>query len=260
MKVSIIIPAYNEEKRIGKTLKEYSRFFKELKEQGKIDFEILVVINNTKDKTEEVVKSLSKENKEIKYFNFPLIKGKGFAIIEGFKDAIKENNEIIGFVDADGSTSPEALYYLIVNLKDYDGVIANRYLKGSKIKKQPFQRVIASRVFNFLVKILFLFPYSDTQCGAKIFKKKVIENIINDLGETKWAFDIDLLYRIRKKGFKIIEAPTVWIDDERSVLNLKKDSIQMFFAIIRLRIVNSPFKRLLKPLESIETIIFNLIK
>src|SRR3989344_8183585 len=110
MKISIIIPAYNEEKRIGRTLEEYLKFFSIKKKQEKIrNFEILVVINNTKDRTEEIVKEKQKKCMELRYLNFKQ-GGKGFAITEGFKDALKRDNKLIGFVDADMSTSPEEYF------------------------------------------------------------------------------------------------------------------------------------------------------
>ena len=108
MKICIVIPAYNEEKRIGKTLEEYGAFFTNLKNKD-FQYQILVVINNTKDKTEEVVKNISKKYKEINYLNLKP-GGKGFAIIEGFKWAIKKDFDLIGFVDADIATGPEAFF------------------------------------------------------------------------------------------------------------------------------------------------------
>lgn len=243
MKVSIIIPAYNEEKRIGKTLREYEKFFKNLKKQKKLDFEILVVINNTKDHTEEIVKKYSKEYKEIRYLNFKQI-GKGFAITEGFKNALKRDNDLIGFVDADMATSPEHFYWLIRDLGKNDGAMASRGLKNSLVKTS-LKRKVNHKGFNFLVRSILFLPYKDTQCGAKIFRRKSIKSVLNELGMTQWAFDIDLLYRLKKKGFKIKEIPTVWEDKRGSKLNLRSVPIKMFASIIRLRIINSPFKRII---------------
>ncbi|MBS3075883.1 glycosyltransferase [Candidatus Pacearchaeota archaeon] len=242
MKISIIIPAYNEEKRIGNTLEEYGRFFKNLKNNKIIDFEILIVINNTKDRTEEIVKIYSKRYKEIRYLNFKE-SGKGFAIIEGFKEALKGKNDIIGFVDADMATSPDAYYELIKNLNNYDGIFASRYLKSSIVDpKQSIQRIISSRIFNFLIRVLFFMNYRDTQCGAKLFKKQAIEAIISNLSITKWAFDVDLLYLLKKKGFRLKEHQTIWKDREYSKINLKKAGLKMMLAIIRLRLINSKLK------------------
>jgi glycosyltransferase involved in cell wall biosynthesis len=147
--ISIVVPAYNEERRIRRMLEGYGGFFAEKKKKKEIEnFEIIVVINNTKDRTEEVVKEFSKKYKEIRYLNFKQ-GGKGFAIIEGFKDALRRDNKLIGFVDADMATPPEAFYDLIRVLKEnrgIDGVLANRWDKRSNIKmKQNFIRRFVSR-------------------------------------------------------------------------------------------------------------------
>jgi len=242
-KISIIIPAYNEEKRIGRTLEDYCKFFKSKKKEKELDFEIIVVINNTHDRTEEIVKHFQKSCKELKYLNFKQ-GGKGFAIVEGFKEALKDKNiSLIGFVDADMATPPYAFYDLIKNINNFDGIIASRYVKGAIVKPKPsIQRIIISRIFNFLVRILFLMPYKDTQCGAKLFKRKVIETIRNEIGITQWAFDVDLLYKIQKHKFKIKEHPTVWADKEYSKINFIKAGPRMALSIIRLRLINSKLK------------------
>ncbi|MEA3329251.1 MAG: dolichyl-phosphate beta-glucosyltransferase [Nanoarchaeota archaeon] len=248
-KISIVIPAYNEEKRIGKTLKNYLEYFRKLKAQKLLEYEILVVINNTTDKTEEVVKSF--RNNEIRYLNFKK-GGKGFAIIEGFRDALDRKNDLIGFVDADGATPPNAFYWLVQNIGNYDGVIASRWMKKSKIiVKQNLKRRILSRGFNFTVRSLFMFPYQDTQCGAKLFKREVIEIILNELSLTHWAFDINLLFSARQKGFRIKEFPTIWEDKDESKVSSSKTSVQMFLGILRLRLIYSPFEKLLRPVKFI---------
>jgi len=252
MKLSIIIPAYNEEKRIGITLEEYCSFFKtKIKNKENDDFEIIVVLNNCKDNTLKVVKEKKKKFKEIKILNFEK-GGKGFAITEGFKDALKRENTLIGFVDADMATSPEAFYDLIKNIRENDGIIASRWLKNSIVSKRTFFRTITSGGFNFLVRSLFLFNYRDTQCGAKLFTQKVIEEIVEELKLTEWAFDINLLYLCKIHNFKIKEFPTIWEDKEDSkITSLPKTSFQMFSGVIRLRIINSKIEPLARQLRII---------
>lgn len=241
---SIVIPAYNEEKRIEKILTNYSVFFTErLKSKEVDDFEILVVINNTKDRTEEIVKKFSKKSKKIRYLNFKQ-GGKGFAIIKGFEDALKRKNDLIGFVDADMSTSPEAFYDLIKNIKDYDGIIADRWNKKSIItpKQSTFRRFI-SRAYNLIVRTLFFFPFRDTQCGAKVFKRRIIEKNYKKLATSNWAFDIALLYCLRKENNARIKSfPTVWKDETGSKINLKRTPLLMFISSVRLRLIHSPFR------------------
>jgi len=245
-KICIIIPAYNEEKRIGGTLEKYCKFFGEKKSKKALDFEILVVINNTYDRTEYIVKSHQKKCRELKYLNLKQ-GGKGFAVIQGFKEALKKGFDILGFVDADMATSPNAFYDLITNIKSYDGAIASRYISGARVYPKPtWQRIIASRIFNTLIRSLLFLPYKDTQCGAKIFKKDALKKCINNLTLSQWAFDVDMLYQLKKMGYKIKEVPTIWSDKKYSKVNLKKAGWSMFLAIIRLRILNSPLKKLVK--------------
>lgn len=249
-KLVIIIPAYNEEKRIAGTLEEYGKFFTNLKKTKKLDSEILVVINNTHDLTEEIVKKYRKKYKIIKYLNFKQ-GGKGFAIMEGFKEALKDKkNSLIGFVDADMATGPKAFYDLVKNIGDCDGIIASRWIKGSIVKtKQTFLRRILSRGFNLITRAMFFMPYRDTQCGAKVFRRRILEQITPELNITQWAFDVNLLYLCRKKGFKIREFPTIWEDKHESKLEIAKIPFQMFSGVLRLRIINSPFEPLARQLK-----------
>lgn len=243
----IVIPAYNEEKRIGDTLEEYGKFFSKLKNKRRINTELLVVINNTQDNTEGIVKMKRKKFSFIRYLNFKQ-GGKGFAIIEGFKEALKnKKNNLIGFVDADMATSPEAFYDLIKNISNSDGIIASRYSPGAKVSpKQTLRRIFVSRVFNLLIRILFLMPYRDTQCGAKILKRQALNSVLNRLGITQWAFDVDLLYHLRKQKLVIREYPTTWADKEYSKINFINAGPKMALSVIRLRIVNSRFGWLVK--------------
>ncbi len=228
--LSVIVPAYNEEKRIEKTLRDYIKFLeKEFK-----NFEVIVVTDGCKDNTPNIVERLSNEFSCIKHVHPPKRLGKGGAIIEGFKIA---SGKIIGFVDGDGSTSPESICMLIKNLNNCDGVIASRWVDGAIIRKnEPLARIIASRVFNYLVKILFGFHFKDTQCGAKFFKREAVKSVVSELRLKDWAFDVDLLYNLSKKGFKIKEVPVIWEYREGSKLDLKKASIKMFLSVLNLRV------------------------
>ncbi|MDD5012025.1 MAG: glycosyltransferase [Candidatus Nanoarchaeia archaeon] len=251
--LSIIIPAYNEELRIKDTLKAYLGFFKEKKKNKEIeDFEILVVLNGCKDNTKKIVQQ--QICKELILLEFERA-GKGFAIMQGFRKALERKMNIIGFVDADMATTPEAFYNLVLNIGNYGGVIASRYIKGAKISpKQTIQRIIASRIFNLWIKIFLVINYQDTQCGAKLFRREAIEKVINELTMTKWAFDVDLLYKMKKNGFKIKEVPTVWSDKKYSTINFMKSGPLMALAVARLRLLNSPFKFLIKPKMKINKI------
>jgi len=261
VKIAIIMPSYNEERRIGATLEDYSCKLAGLQLKG-IEYTIIVVINNTNDNSPEIIEKWSKINSRIQYLRFRQ-GGKGFAITEGWKYALKSQNfDLIGFVDADNATSPEEYIKLAEKLikcqnikRKVDGVIASRYIPGAIVNpKQSVNRIIVSRMFNFLVRCLFpvtLGKIKDSQCGAKIFKARVIQDIINNLSISKWAFDVNLLYLVRRKKYKIIEHPIIWSDKLYSKLNFWKAGPQMALAIIRLRILNSPFKPIIKLYDKI---------
>ncbi len=238
VRVSIIIPAYNEEKRIEKTLRDYLFVFDK-------NTEIVVVCNGCKDKTPEIVSRMSAQYQNLICINVPELIGKGGAIIEGFKYA---KSGIVGYVDADGATKAVEFKRLISLLgDDIEGVIGSRWLKGAEvIHEQPFIRKMASRTFNFLVRSILRIPYRDTQCGAKVFQTEAIDRIIDKLGVTNLAFDIDLLYNLHETGCKIREEPTVWEDKSGSSINLKKDAPLMFASLVRLRIKHSYFKNWVK--------------
>tara|TARA_Y100000034_G_scaffold35323_1_gene43317 strand:- start:396 stop:1097 length:702 start_codon:yes stop_codon:yes gene_type:complete len=224
-KLSIIIPAYNEENRIETTLRKYAEFFK-----GE---EIYVIINGCKDNTLGVVERVVKDYTNIKYANFEEAIGKGGAVIEGFK-LVK--GDLKGFVDADLCTSPEAFKELVDNIENYDGIVASRYVKGARIlTPQPLLRRISSRIFNLMIKLLFFMNYKDTQCGAKVFRKEAIIVVRNLMKEKKWAFDVELLYLMKKNNFKVKEYPTIWRESGDSRLNLKKVGPEMFLSLLKLR-------------------------
>ena len=245
MKLSLVIPAYNEEHRIGKTIVYYhdylSKHFPE--------FELIFVVEGTDD-TVNIVNACAEKDSRIKCIYSEKRLGKGGAIIRGFGEA---TGDLIGFVDADCSTKPEAFGDLIRTLanrnNECDSVIASRKIKGTRVlKKEPFLQRFGSRGFNILVRSLFLLPFKDTQCGAKIFTKDAVSAVLPELGITEFAFDIDLLFRLHAKGFRIKEVPTVWEYKTGAQFNFNKWFVklipEMFLSLMRLRLIYSPFRRI----------------
>lgn len=233
MFLSIVFPAYNEEKRIGQTLNKYLDFYKE-------NTEIIVVLNGCQDNTEKIVCEIQKKFPKIIEYDVIEKPSKGKAIIRGFEMA---QGKLIGFVDGDGSTSPEEYGRLIKQLNGYDGVIASRWKKGAHVENRTLIRKLMSFGFIIIVKILFCLPYSDTQCGAKIFKNEVIKRILPNLSVANMAFDVELLYQLKKNNYKVNEIPTKWIDKSSSAilgspLKIFINSIKMLFTLILLRLRN----------------------
>jgi len=238
-KISIIIPAHNEATRIGRTLQEYLAFFDNLKQQGLLDFEIIVVLNGCTDTTLSVV-----QKEQERFGNLLIIDlleaGKGLAIKAGFQDALTRDNDRIGFIDADMATKPRYFYDLVTNIDDYDGIIASRYMPGAQVfPPRPFVKRWGSRLFyESLVRVLFGLSYYDLQCGAKLFKRDVIEKILPYLTVRQWAFDVEPLYLFKKFGFSIREFPTVWYDQDGSKLRMGAGFF-MLSSLVQLRFTHS---------------------
>lgn len=226
--ISIIVPAYNEEKRIQNMLNPYIDYFF----NRYSDCEIIVICDG-RDRTAEIVKSMAAIYARIKLFEYASRLGKGGAIIEGFR---KSSGDILGFVDADESVSPYQFEKLLSELKNCDCAIASRRIQGSQIlKKQSLRRQILSKVFNLISNGLFILKINDTQCGAKVFKKEVFDAVAPKLESKGFEFDVELLWRIKNEGFSIREIPITWKHTDKSSFSLKYAPI-MFMNLLKIRI------------------------
>ncbi|MEI6499061.1 MAG: dolichyl-phosphate beta-glucosyltransferase [bacterium] len=238
-KISIIIPAYNEAHRIGKTLGEYLKYYSSVYPDN---FEIIVVLNGCKDNTEEIVKEFSNSHQCVKYLVFHEAIGKGGAITKGLEAA---KGELVGYTDADNSTRPEVLHRLIAALDltpEIDCVVGSRWLSDSKVERQPFVRRVMSRVFNLIVNMYFGLGLKDTQCGAKFIRREMIPKILPNLMISDMAFDVNFLVDVKKAGGSILEMPIEWEDDPNSTVNKFQTSVFMFMSVTRLKILYSRFK------------------
>jgi glycosyltransferase involved in cell wall biosynthesis len=248
----LLIPAYNEELRIGPVLQAYAEHFYH-HYAGRV--RILVVLNGCHDNTLGVVRAAEQQYLSISHLEFPGPIGKGGALIEGLK--LAPLADMVGYVDADGATPPAALLDLVQRCAAgaADCVIGSRWLPESQITHaQPQKRRFASRLFHLFVQGFFWMNIADTQCGAKVMRRSAIEAVHHRLRLADLAFDVNLLYSLKKGGFSVLEVPTVWQDQTGShvVFNLRT-SLNMLLSLIRLRLVYSPFYRWLKPLRPLET-------
>lgn len=246
----ILIPAYNEEGRIGPVLSSYADYFER---HYQARFSIVVVLNGCMDNTLGVVKEAAKTWPRISAMNFPGRIGKGGALIEGLK--LFPLADLIGFVDADGATPPAAFHDLVKRCASADCAIGSRWIVGAKIHQaQSGVRRLVSRGGNAIVQCLFWMRIRDTQCGAKVMRRSAVERIHPSLRITDMAFDINLLYSLKREGFSVVEVPTEWTDKLGSTLTkgLVKASLSALLSVIRLRLVHSPFYRLLRPFRPVE--------
>lgn len=252
----LLVPAYNEEARIEPLLRAYGAYFRK-SYAGK--FQMVVVLNGCRDNTQGVVEKVAKDYPEISFLNFAAPIGKGGALIEGLK--LAPLADCVGYVDADGATPPHAFHDLVKYLGEAECVIGSRWIEGAKLHQaQSGQRRFASRCFHFAVQTLFGMGIKDTQCGAKVLRREVVEKIHASLCIADMAFDINLLYAVKRAGYRIREVPTEWTDQAGSKVSLGRTSSVMLLSVIRLRLIYSPIYRLLRPLRPLEVWLYRKLR
>ena len=230
----LLVPAYNEEERIGPTLREFAAYFRD---HYRGPFKLIVVLNGCRDNTLGVVRDVAKEYFWVGALEFKEPIGKGGALIEGLQ--LAPLADLIGYVDADGATSPEAYLKLVRLCTDTDCVIGSRWLPGAKLhQSQPWLRRFVSRCFHMIVEVLFGMRIKDTQCPAKVIKRPAIEKVLPRLSAADLAFDVNLLYSLKRAGFSVKEVPTEWTDKAGSKVTktLFRSSLTMFLSVVRLRL------------------------
>jgi glycosyltransferase involved in cell wall biosynthesis len=254
----ILIPAYNEEARIEPVLRDYAQFFQQ-NYSGK--FQIVVVLNGCTDNTLGVVQKAAAEFPFIRSLEFKNPIHKGGALIEGLK--LAHLGDIIGYVDADGATPPHSLFELTKHINEADCVIGSRWLADSVLhQEQTTLRKFFSRVFHFIVEVLFLMRIRDTQCPCKLMRREVVEKIHPTLLIADLAFDVNLLVSIKRAGFKTLEVPIEWTDKAGSKVtsSLFRSSLTMLLSAIRVRLIYSPFYKWLRPLRPLEGWIYRKLR
>lgn len=238
--LSVVIPAYNEEKNIERTVKQIHQF---LLEEG-YPFEIVVVDDGSLDKTAESVEGLLAALPQVSFIRNPH-RGKGFTVRTGILAA---RGSFILFMDADGSTPIREVKRLFIWLTDhpFDIAIASREGSGAKREQEPYYRHLMGRVFNYVVQLLTLPGIKDSQCGFKLFKGEAAKKIFACLslyGEEApkipfaytGAFDVEALFLARKRGYKIKEVPVSWTYNRTKRVHPLRDSWRMFRDVVKIR-------------------------
>jgi dolichol-phosphate mannosyltransferase len=224
VRYSLVIPAYNEEKRIVSFFDTITGF----------DGELIVVCDGT-DATAEIVGQIARKRTElrIRCLRFERRLGKGGGVIAGLMAA---QAPLVGYVDADGSTSLDEVKRLFSYLGTYDGAFGSRWVPGSHLQvRQGMLRQLESRGFNVFIRLVFGLDYRDTQCGAKVFKKSAIDEVLPLMVSRGFEFDVELLWRLSGAGYKIGEFPIAWQNKGDSRVK-KRDMIRMLTGLVRVRL------------------------
>ena len=227
--ISIVIPVYNEEDRIGESLEKIADF---LEARG-LRWNIYIVDDGCRDNTIPIVKE-KLAGTEYHILTNEVNMGKGASIRRGMLEA---DGNVVLFSDADLSTPIEELDKLLAAINDgYQVSFGSRAMKESKLEvRQPWYREMMGRTFNLIVQILHLPGVKDTQCGFKMFTRKAARDIFEKQKMQGFCFDVEILILAKELGYRMKEVPVRWIDSPQSKVSPVKDSLKMFHDLLKLK-------------------------
>ncbi|MBI2426778.1 MAG: glycosyltransferase family 2 protein [Candidatus Kerfeldbacteria bacterium] len=229
LKISIVVPAWNEEHRIGSTLRDILQFLMQKGYAGQ-ESEILVVDDGSTDRTRAVVDAL--HDPRIQILGDGKNHGKGWAVRTGIAEA---KGEWILVMDADSSTRISEVLKLLKHQREADAIIGSRALAESRILESQSQwKVMLGRFGNRLIQLLLLPGIKDTQCGFKLYSS-AIRPILTKLTIDGWGSDFELLFVAKKHGLRIREVPVQWKNDTRSKVR-PSGYLKTFRDLLRVRL------------------------
>ena len=215
LKLSVVIPAYNEAARIGKTLLAVGDFLK----NQEYNYEILVVNDGSKDNTAQAVNELLSRVANLRLIDNKENHGKGWVVKQGMLEA---TGDVRVFMDADNSTKIDEISKFIPFFEQgYDAVLGSRRIPGANVpKEQGALREFLGWAFRTIVHVIVPVGVTDTQCGFKAFTASAAEKVFPKQTIFRWAFDVEILALARKNNLKIKELPITWVNDEGSHVKL----------------------------------------
>ena len=230
MDFSIVIPAYNEEKRIINTLKRITEFMT----LNYPEYEIIVVDDGSTDSTAGVINKNFSSDARIKILKLSSNRGKGYAVRKGI---LASNGESILITDADMSAPIEQISKLFPFLSEGNDIImASRAIDKAYVKKhQPWYREIMGKIFNLFVRMLVFKGFYDTQCGFKLIRSDVAKDLANLMQIDGFCFDVEMIFLALKKGYKPIEIGVDWINSPDSKVKLFTSSLAMFVDLFKIK-------------------------
>ncbi len=227
---SIVIPAFNEQARIGATLDRVM----ECVEARRWDAEVLVVNDGSRDDTAEIVSNYARRYPNLRLIENPGNRGKGYSVRSGI---LQSRGAIVMFTDADLSAPIEEAERLFAAIENgADVAIGSRWLDRSRqTLQQPIYRRFFGRCFNWLTRMVMNLPLADTQCGFKAFRQEAARTIFMRQRIERWGFDPEILYIALRLGMRVEEVAVTWGHDDRSRISYLKDGLKMLEDLVRVR-------------------------
>lgn len=232
MKLSVIIPVYNEAHRLHKNILEKTAFLNTLD----FEYELIMVDDGSNDGTLTILEKEAKKNSKIKILTYSPNRGKGYAVRKGMR---KSRGEYIFFIDADGSTPIEYLHSMLSKLElgEADVVIGSRNLKESNRQvPQPFWRQVLGKIGNILIRKFLSLKVKDTQCGFKGFTREASQKLFSKATINRWGFDFEILVMANTLKLKVVEVPVRWMDSEGSRFQMVGGSITTLLELLQVKL------------------------
>lgn len=226
--LSVVIPAFNEEKRLGRTLLEVDAYCR----SRRLVAEIVVVNDGSSDGTGPLARAFA-ARQPVRVLDNPGNRGKGYSVRHGMQAA--RGREIL-FTDADLSAPISEVEKLRAALaQDADIAIGSRAHRELIRARQSRFREMSGRLFNWLVVATLGLRFKDTQCGFKLFRREAAEAILPLQRVEGWGFDPEMLYLARRRGLRVVEVPVLWSHTEGAKIHVLRDGVRMFLDVLRIR-------------------------
>lgn len=236
--LSVVVPAYNEEARIGASL---ARMLQYLGSQG-YSFEILVVDDGSTDSTRRTVAEAAHGQAEIRVLHYDGNRGKGYAVRHGM---LRAAGDFVLFSDADLATPIEEVEKLFARLREGSEIaIGSRDVPGSRLeRRQSTLRELGGKLFNRCVQVVAVPGIHDTQCGFKLFTRAAAHSIFRLCQIDNFSFDVEVLFLARQLGYSIAETPVRWAHQEGSKVRFVRDAFRMLKTLFRIKATDYRLKR-----------------
>lgn len=235
--ILVVIPTYNEAENIAKLIPAV------LRQAPNID--VLVVDDGSPDGTGAIVKELMASNPHVHLIERQGKQGLGTAYVRGFKYAIEHGYDYVFEMDADFSHNPNDIPVFLSKIKDHDLVIGSRYINGVRVLNWPMNRLLLSYFANVYTRIITGLPVRDATGGFKCYRIEALKAIdLDNIRSNGYAFQIEMSYKVWKKGFRLIEIPIVFTDRREGHSKMSKNIVyEAMFMLLKLRL-RSIFHRL----------------
>jgi glycosyltransferase involved in cell wall biosynthesis len=230
LRYSIVIPAYNEGRRIEPTLKRVLAYV--ANQRG--DTEVIIVNDGSRDNTAEIVRRYAEQSPALRLIENPGNRGKGYSVRNGMLHA---RGEVMLFSDADLSAPIEECSKLFQAIaQGADLAIGSRWLQPElQTLPQSLRRQLFGRIFNLVLRLVLGLRFKDTQCGFKAFSRRAADSIFLIQRIERWGFDPELIFLAEKKGLQVVEVPVRWAHEEGGSIHPVRDGMRMLLEVLKIR-------------------------